>query len=349
MKTELAIYHQADAVCCALLEDGQPVELLIDDRRKQLRRHDVLLGQVRQVATSLNAVFIDIGEPHDAMLPQEEAGQDIKPGQRLIVQIKRATAAGKGHQVTARIQLPGPFAVFNSEGPPMRRSKLQSFALAKQRALFAQDLARLRDIWQDIQQQSRIGPAPRLLLAAGDPLTTALTSFVSDSLANIQVEGDDLFAQVYTTVQNLMPPYLPLLSLFMPTGSYGLAAALSLTDLPQRLNDRKVWLDNGGFLIIDRTEALTVIDVNSGKDIRGRDNTGLRLRTNLLAAGTIARQLRLRNLGGMIIIDFIDLKDMADREALLDTFRAALARDRARCRVVGFTSLGLLEMTRSAV
>jgi len=147
----------------------------------------------------------------------------------------------------------------------------------------------------------------------------------------------------------LMPPYLPLMSLFVPSRGYGLAAVLGLTDLPDILIRRKVWLDSGGFLVIDRTEAMTVIDVNSGKDVRGRENQSLRQRTNQQAAAEIARQLRLRNLGGIIVIDFVDMEDDSLRAEILDTMQQAMSRDRARHRLVGFTKLGLLEMTRTAL
>ena len=180
-------------------------------------------------------------------------------------------------------------------------------------------------------------------------MITALSSFVSPSLRRIRVEGNDLFQDVYQEMKQLMPSFLPLLELYVPTSDYGLAAVLSLGDLPESLLRRKVWLENGGYIVIDRTEAMTIIDVNSGKDTRIKDTGGLRLRTNLLAAREIARQLRLRNLGGIVIIDFINLAGDEDKAAVQSALQEALEADRASSRLLGFTALGLFEMTRTAL
>ena len=349
MNAELAIYPQEGRLCCVLTEDGQPVEWLAEDNLQTLHRQDILLGRVRQVTPALACVFIDIGLPHDAMLPLAEAPATIKAGQSIIVQIRRETTADKGHQITTRIELPGPFAVYIPQGSPKRRSKLRAFAADVQQSLYQDDLARLEKIWNRLLAESTQGPVPRCLLAAGNPLQTALISFVSPDLKRILIEGDEVFNRVYTLVKELMPAYLPLLSLHVPGSGYGLAAVLGLTDLPVRVKQRKIWMDNGGFLVIDRTEALTVIDVNSGKDIKGRANPDLRQRTNIIAAVEIARQLRLRNLGGNIVIDFLNLPDDAARSELYTAMTAAMMRDRAKHRLLGFTALGLLEMTRTAL
>ncbi|HBP37911.1 MAG TPA: hypothetical protein DD640_04070 [Clostridiales bacterium] len=357
METELAIYRQDGGTCHVLLEDGRPAELLAGssgsdesagDFRMPLHRLDILLGQVRQSVPALAGAFVNIGMDHDAFLPIADASSGLKAGQSLLVQIRRLNNPGKGHQVTTQIQLPGPFAVFNPQGAAKRRSKLRQFAADRQEDLFLQDLARLDMLWNQIVQDSGKGPVPRLLFAAGDPLYQALTSFVSADLRRIRVEGEELFRQVYDLVQKIMPPYLPLLSLYVPAQGYGLAAALGLGDLPESLANRKVWLPGGGYLVIDRTEAMTVIDVNSGKDLQGRDNHALRQRINNQAATEIARQLRLRNIGGIILIDFLDLAGDESRQELLSVLETALARDKARHRLVGFTGLGLMEMTRTA-
>jgi ribonuclease G len=349
MNAELDILSLNGLVSCVLLEDGCPAELLVDDGRTSPRRQDILLGLVRQVVPSLSCVFVDIGDSHDALLPIREAPADVKAGQPLMVQVRRETAAGKGHQVTTHIRLPGPFAVYNPTGAPKHRSKLAAFAPDEQKALFTADLQRLAAIWQTLLQDSNHGPVPRRLLALGDPIHTALISCITPELSKIRVEGDVLFRRVYDQIKTLMPPYLPLLTLHVPSAGYSLADVLGLGDLPEALVRRKVWLGGGGYLVIDKAEALTVIDVNSGKDIRGTANSTLRQRINNEAAAEIACQLRLRNIGGGIVMDFLNLDTDEEREALAETLRQALARDRAHWRVFGFTALGLLEMTRTAV
>lgn len=359
MNAELVIYPQDDQLCCVLTEDGQPVEWLVDtdlqtsglmtSGPQTLHRQDILLGRVRQVTPALSCVFVDIGLPHDAMLPLADAPVGIKAGQSIIVQIHRLTNADKGHQVTTVIELPGPFAVYIPQGSAKRRSKLRAFPSDVQQKLYQEDLSRLEKIWNSLLADSLQGQVPRCLLAAGDLVQTALISFISPDLKRILIEGDELFSRTYALVKDLMPAYLPLLALHVPGKGYGLAAVLGLTDLAVRVRQRKIWLDNGGFLVIDHTEALTVIDVNSGKDVKGRVNSDLRRRTNQIAAVEIARQLRLRNLGGNIVIDFLNLPDDAARSDLYAVMTAAMLRDRAKHRLLGFTALGLLEMTRTAL
>ena len=349
MNTELAIWQQDGEIRCVLLDDGRPVEYLTGNSQSSPRRQDILLGKVSQVMPALACVFIDIGDTHDAMLPMGEAPVNVKPGQPIMVQVRRETGDGKGHQVTTRIRLPGPFAVYNPQGAPKRRSKLAALDPLQQQALFKRDLQRLEQTWLKISGESGQGRVPRPLLQLGDPLYTALISCVSAETTRILIEGDELFSQVYKMVQEIMPPYLPLLALHIPRAGYGLSAVLSLGNLADEMQRRKIWLDGGGFIVIDKTEALTVIDVNSGKDIRGAANDQLRIRTNQEAALEIARQLRLRNIGGGIIIDFLNLGSDETRAELAETLTQALSRDRAHCHVLGFTGLGLLEMSRSAL
>jgi Ribonuclease G/E len=348
MNAELAIYSENGTENIVVLEDGRPVEWLRAGGEPRLHKLDIVLGLVRQVTPALRCAFVDIGDVHDAMLPLRDPRPAVKTGQPLLVQIRREAPPGKGHQVSQNIQLPGPYAVFASEGSAKRRSKLADFPESERETLFLTDLTRLRGVWQKVHQASATGPVPRLLLAAGDPLTVALTSLVSARIQQIRVEGDALFGQVYEKIAALMPEYLPKLAIYVPAQGYGLAAVLGLGQTAVQMAGRKVWLDNGGCITIDRTEALTAIDVNSGKDVRGEDSAGLRLRTNLLAAEAVARQIRLRNLGGIFVIDFLKMQDTAEQEAVQARLAELTARDRAYCRLVGFTGLGLFEMTRTA-
>lgn len=349
MKTEVAIYPMGSGICCVLLEDGQAVEWLDSSDLTTYRRQDIYIGKVTQVSQALASVFIDIGDDHDAILPGREAPANVKAGQSIIVQIRRLTPDSKGHQVTTRIRLPGAFAVYNPQGAAKRRSRLAAFDPERQQTLFAADLERLEQTWRQACEDARRGRVPRLLLPLGEPLRAALLAFVGAETTRIRVEGDELLDRVYSLVREVMPPYLPLLSLHVPRDGYGLAAALSLSTLPDDVTRRKVWLKSGGYLVIDKTEAMSVIDINSGKDTRGDENDELRLRTNCEAAGEIARQIRLRNITGSIVIDFLNMASEESRAEVAKTLGSALARDKAHCRIYGFTAMGLLEMTRSQV
>lgn len=348
MNSELVIYHDQTQLCCVLLEQGRPADLLRGNPNTP-HRQDIYLGKVTRVTPALDCAFVDIGDSHDAMLNLSEAPADIKTGQPIVIQVRRVTDEGKGVQVTTRISLPGPYAVHNPAGRPKKRSRLNAFPDDAARSLFETDLARLTALWQETVEKSKSGAVPRCLLPLGEPLHAALISLIQPGLSRILIEGDALFARVYDLVKTLMPPSLPLLALHVPAAGYGLASALGLANLIESLGQRRVWLDNGGYLVIDRTEALTVIDVNSGKDVRGGENQDLRLRTNQQAAREIARQLRLRNIGGIIIVDFLNLPDEASQTELTSYLTGELANDRASVRIVGFTGLGLLEMTRTAL
>lgn len=348
VKSELVCYDQDASVRCILLEDDRPAECIVGPSDGQLRRQDILLGQVRQVVPALNGAFIDIGTDHDALLPLAEAPPGIKAGQSIVVQIKRISSAGKGHQVSTRIELAGPYAVLIVGRQPKRRSKLRALPAAEQSGWFDDDLGRLEAQWSQIHADSQSGRTPRRLYET-DPLIQALDNWLTPNLSRIRVDGDALYRRVLDHLAGQMPWAVPRLERYRPVGDFGLAAVLGLTDLAERLVRQKIWLDDGGFIWIDLTEALTVIDVNSGKDTHGRQDRDLRLRTNLQAAPEISRQLRLRNIGGMIVIDFLRIKDDEGQQAVADAMRAALRRDRAPHRLLGYTSMGLFEMTRTAI
>jgi Ribonuclease G/E len=333
-----------------LLVAGQPVEWLRPPAPGALLRQDILLGRVRQLVPALKAAFIDIGQPHDALLPLGQAPADLKPGQSILVQVRRLAAEGKGHPVTCRPQLPGAFAVLDiARTRPLRRSKLAAFAGDEQERLFAADLHHLEQLWQQLQAEAAGGgPVPRLLARFGDPLPLALTSWPDPRLKSIQVEGSELFAQVDDLVQKTVPHLRPLLRIHPEQGGYNLAAVHRLTDLEEQVRQRRVWLSNGAYLVFDQTEALLVIDVNSGKASNAPNPDQLHRQTNLLAAAMIARQLRLRNISGLVVVDFIRLNHKADQAECLAAFTAALAEDRGRVELGGYTKLGLVELIRNA-
>lgn len=347
-KPEMIVYRQQNEIRCVLTENGRPVEV-IRAAESALRRQDLVLGVVRQVMPSLDAVFIDIGAQHDAWLPRAEARPDVKAGQTILVQIRKENAGGKGHRVTGRPELPGPYAVFLPFGRPRRRSKLRGFPAREQTTLFDNDLERLEQTWRQILQDSCSGPAPRLLHPFGDPCYTALISWSGPELTRIRVDDEDLYTSLYSLLASLMPQFLPLLHFHRRTGDYGLAAVLGLADLDEQLTRRTVLLDGGGSIVIDRNEALTAVDVNSGRDTRGRSGRELRLRVNLQAATAVAGALRLRNIGGMVIIDFLRSENDEDRTRITASLQQALTRDRARHKLYGFTAMGLFELTRTAL
>lgn len=350
----LAVYRSAGALRIVLLRDGSPLEFLsgpdpLDPfavAQRPLQEGDLVLGVVKQVVKELSAAFLDVGEEHAAFLPLSAAPVGCKTGQRLVVRLERRMPDGKGHRVDSRISLAGPCAVFRPDGSPNRRTLLSSMDPAAAEAAYTRDLKRLESEWERLSTDAESGPAPRRLGDYGAPLYRALCSLSGPRTGSVRVDGADLFAHVHDAAARLLPDLLPRLSLSVPVGGYGLEAVLGLTDLNEALHRRKVHLPSGGTLVLDRTEALHVLDVNSGKDTRSRTGDPLALRTNLEAAREAARQMRLRDLQGIVLVDFIRMKTDDDREAVATAFHAAADGDRAKVRFEGFTKLGLFEATR---
>jgi ribonuclease E len=352
----LAVYRTAAGrLRIVLLQDDRPCEVLegpdpLDPAAvtaRPLHEGDVVLGVVRRVVPDLSAAFVDLGEEHDGFLPLTDAPPGCKAGQRLPVLVDRRMPDGKGPRVDARIALPGPFAVFRPDGEPKRRTRLASLDPASASAAFARDLARLSAEWAALAAAAASGPAPRRLGDYGAPLYRALCGLVGPAVSSIRIDGSELLALVHDETARILPDAVPLLSLSVPVGGYGLESALGLSGLDDAMRKRTVRLPSGGSIVIDRTEALHVLDVNSGKDVRRRPGDPLALRTNLEAAREAARQLRLRDLQGIVLVDFIRMKGDEERAAVAAAFREAAAGDRARVRAEGFTKLGLFEATRS--
>ncbi len=332
------------------LEQGKPVEWLSETGSRTVRRLDLYLGEIRDIKPSLKAVFIDIGQEQPGFLPLGECAGQPRVGQPLLVQIKKRCDPPKGHQLTTRFQFPGPYAVLREGKTPLRRSKLKQWAPSEQDRLFEQDLNRLSHQWRIWQEEAAGGPRPRLLAVVSDVLDEALFALLTARTQFIWVEGTERYTLVYDRLKKMMPDYLPRLKLHLrEKEGFSLAAVLGLSQLKQEISSKKIYLKKGGFLVIEKTEALTVIDVNSGKDTRGKDKQELVNRVNREAAKELARQLRLRNIGGIVLIDFINMTSDRDRQALEDWLRDCTRLDRARFRLYGYTHLGLYEMTRTAI
>jgi len=209
---------------------------------------------------------------------------------------------------------------------------------------FATDIAYLRKIWADIRDKARVSAPPTVLYQELSLGQRVLRDFVNPETVRISVDSRENFARMSAFADEYTPAVRPLLEHY--TGERPLLDLHGVEDEIQRALARRVDLKSGGYLIIDQTEAMTTIDVNTGGFVGVRNFDDTIFKTNLEAAVTIARQLRLRNLGGIIIVDFIDMENEEHRAAVLDEFNKALARDHTRLMVNGFTALGLVEMTR---
>ncbi|OGB24960.1 MAG: ribonuclease G [Burkholderiales bacterium RIFCSPLOWO2_02_FULL_57_36] len=324
-------------------------------------------------AAFLHVADIWEARPHDGsttpVLPIEKLLFD---GQALLVQVIKDPIGTKGARLSTQISIAGRMLVYLPQDPhigisqriedeaerELLRQKVQRLLPPEERGGFIirtmaedaadqdlqMDIAYLRKTWSTIAQQAKIKPPPTLLYQDLSLAQRVLRDFVGDETATIQVDSRENFLKL----QEFGSTYTPsvLLKLVHYTGERPLFDLYGVEEEIQRALGRRVDLKSGGYLIIDQTEAMTTIDVNTGSYVTGRNFDDTIFKTNLEAALAIARQLRLRNLGGIIILDFIDMENEEHKSAVLAELHKALTRDRTKISVSEFSALGLVEMTR---
>ena len=297
----------------------------------------------------------------------------LTEGQSLMVQVLKDPIGSKGARLTTQVSLAGRLLVYlprekhigisqridDEAAREALRSRIQALLPAEETGGYiartnaetasdeglAADIRYLRRLWAEICQQAVAGGLPPLLLHRDLTLAQRLLrDLVSEETTRIAIDSRENFQNLQAFAHEYMPQVAPLL--FHYTGERPLFDLYAVEEEIQKALGRRVELKSGGYLIIDQTEAMTTIDVNTGGFVGSRNFADTIFKTNLEAAQTIARQLRLRNLGGIIIVDFIDMESDEHRHAVLAELNRALARDHTRITVNGFTALGLVEMTR---
>jgi ribonuclease G len=325
---------------------------------------------VADLLPNINARFnhgVTEGEAPATALPIE---RQIFEGQALLVQVLKDPIGTKGARLTAQVSIAGRLLVFLPQDTHMGVS--QKIPLAQREALrqrladlagpegggfilrtnaedasddeLAEDIAYLRKTWTHIKAGAGREAPPALLHQDLTLLQRVLRDVVSSNTQSIQVDSREQFVMLQQFAAEYMPATVQRIQLY--TGERPIFDLHHIDDDITKALDRRVELKSAGYLVIDQTEALTTVDVNTGGYVGARNFDDTVFRTNLEAAQTIARQLRLRNLGGIIIVDFIDMLREDHREAVLAEFRKQLSRDRVKTMMGGFSSLGLVEMTR---
>ncbi len=369
----------------ALLQNGVVQELHIERSSSHGLVSNIYLGRVVRVLPGMQSAFIDIGLERTAFLHvadiwEEHHGNahEVRPierilteGQSLLVQVIKDPIGTKGARLSTQISIAGRLLVFlpqeNHIGISQRigdegareqlRSRIQAMAgdatggfIVRTVAAEAcddelkADVAYLRRLWGELRQRVSSAPTPSLLHEGLMLGQRVLRDLVTHDTVSIVIDSRENFQKLSAFATEYVPQVLPLLEHY--TGERPLFELHNVEDEIEKALARRVDLKSGGYLIIDQTEAMTTIDVNTGGFVGVRSFDDTIFKTNLEAAQTIARQLRLRNLGGIIIADFIDMETEEHRRAVLDELNRALSRDRTRVTVNGFTTLGLVEMTR---
>jgi ribonuclease G len=366
----------------AVIENGKLVELRVErNLENDATFGDIYKGKVANVLPGMDAAFVNIGMDKNAFIhacdaapkqneKQEKIQKLVQPGQEVLVQIKKEAFGSKGARVTASLTIPGRYLVLMPKTPGLgisrriededERERLKAIAeeirpanmglivrtAAKgvEKENLALDLAFLLDTWGDIERKASTSKAPLLLYSDSDLSYRLVRDLIVEDLEEIVVDSAIETMKLRKAIKRYNSSDEDLIRFY--TDKEPLFSAYGIETEIEKSLRRKIWLDCGGFLIFDQTEALLSVDVNTGKFTGHNSLQQTVLRTNLDAAEEIARQLRLRNIGGIIIIDFIDMENQDDREKVRQRLEEHLKQDRTKTHVLGFTSLGLLELTR---
>jgi ribonuclease E len=382
----MVVRQSGDRTQIGVLEDGVLVEHYVTRSAQQSMVGNVHLGRVQNVLPAMEAAFVDIGRGRNAILYAGEVDwvglgradgprriEDVlKSGQSVLVQVTKDPIGHKGARLTGQISLAGRYVVFVPAGsmsgisrklPENERTRLKKIlkqvvpedsavivrtaAEGASEEELTHDVARLRAQWEDIAQKAS-GSAPQLLYSEPDLAIRVVRDLFNEDFGKLVVSG----AEAWDTIQEYVSYVASSLQdrLERWTGDGDVFAAYRIDEQIAKALERKVWLPSGGSLVIDRTEAMTVVDVNTGK-FTGSGGTleETVTKNNLEAAEEIVRQLRLRDIGGIIVIDFIDMVLEANRDLVLRRLVECLGRDRTKHQVAEVTSLGLVQMTRKRI
>ncbi len=368
----------------AVLEDNVLVEHYVARSQESSLIGNVYLGRVQNVLPSMEAAFVDIGRGRNAVLYSGEVDWDavetgnqprrielaLKSGDRVLVQVTKDPVGHKGARLTSQISLPGRYLVYVPGGamngisrklPDTERARLKrilkevlpesSGVIVRTAAEGAtedqltRDVQRLTSQWEHISSQVESIQAPALLHAEPDLLVKIVRDVFNEDFTKMLIQGEDAHQTITSYLSGVAPDLLERIEKY--EDDQDPFDRFRVSEQIEKALDRKVWLPSGGSLVIDRTEAMTVVDVNTGKFVGTGGNLEETVtKNNLEAAEEIVRQLRLRDIGGIIVVDFIDMVLESNRDLVLRRLVECLSRDRTKHQVAEVTSLGLVQMTR---
>jgi ribonuclease E len=350
---------------------------------------NIYVGKVQNVLPGMEAAFVDIGTPKNAVLYRGDVQYDaedivdseprieqILKGKQLIVcQVTKNPIGLKGARLTQEVSLPGRFVVLipNSKTygiskrlPDDVRKRLRGILdrvkpaehglivrtaaeSATEHELHA-DMTRLLDQWNAIEAKAAKAGGPTLLYREPPLAVRVIREEFNSDYRGVIIDDQQLFEDVHSYVQAFNPELADRVEYFDPANEgLPIFEKFHVHEQIHKALDRKVWLPSGGSLIIEHTEALTVIDVNTGRNVGTSNLEATVFQNNLEAADEVAHQLRLRDIGGIIVIDFIDMEIKDNRRKVVEAFKTALSRDKTRTQVFDISELGLVEMTRKRI
>jgi ribonuclease G len=370
----------------AVVENGVLQEVHVERTQRRGIVGNIYKGKVVRVLPGMQAAFVDIGLERAAFIHASEIstreGQAVETisalvheGQSLVVQVTKDPIGSKGARLTTQLSIPSRYLVYmprtshlgislkiEDEGERERLKQVVADCVSAEGIEEAGgfilrtaadgagadeiliDIRYLRRLWDQIAAQMQTAPAPSVIYEDLSLALRTLRDLVSLRTEKIRIDSRETFGKIAQFVGELMPEIADRLEHY--PGERPIFDLYGVEDEVQRALERKVPLKSGGYLIVDPAEAMTTIDVNTGAFVGHRTLEETIFKTNLEAATAIARQLRLRNLGGIIIIDFIDMEDEEHQRQVLRTLEKQLERDHAKTNIIGITELGLVQMTR---
>ncbi|KQV76022.1 ribonuclease G [Aeromicrobium sp. Root344] len=388
VKREMVVRQRDDYTQIAVIEDNVLVEHYVARESQISIIGNVYLGKVQNVLPSMEAAFVDIGAGRNAVLyagevdwttfgngKQRKIEDALKPGQTILVQVSKDPIGQKGARLTSQISLPGRFLVLVPGGqtsgisrklPENERARLKTLlkevlpddtgVIVRTAAEGATEEQLTRDVtalsarWQVIEGKVAAGKAPELLYSEPDLMIKVVRDLFNEDFHGLVVEGDDAWDMIKGYIDHVAPDLAERVKRWEHPDGQDAFTAYRLDEQIHKALDRKVFLPSGGSLVIDRTEAMTVVDVNTGKYTGSGGNLEETVtKNNLEAAEEVVRQLRLRDIGGIIVVDFIDMVLESNRDLVLRRLVECLGRDRTRHQVAEVTSLGLVQMTRKRI
>ncbi|MBV8959770.1 MAG: Rne/Rng family ribonuclease, partial [Actinobacteria bacterium] len=356
---------------------------------------NIYVGRVQNVLPGMEAAFVDIGTPKNAVLYRGDVRYDkddveggagskrsdarieqlLRPGQTVLCQVTKNPIGTKGARLTQEVSLPGRFVVLvpnsdtygiskrlnDDERKRLRRILddvrpaghgliVRTAAEGATADELRRDVTRLVSQWEQIDKLAKSGRPPQLLYREPGIAVRVIREEFNRNYRGVVIDDRQLYEEVRDYVASISPELADRVEFYDNTEeSLPIFERFHVHEQLHKALDRKVWLPSGGSLIIERTEALTVIDVNTGRNVGSSSLEETVYRNNLEAAEEVARQLRLRDIGGIIVIDFIDMEIRQNRDDVIRAFRDALSRDKTRTQVFEISELGLVEMTRKRV
>lgn len=386
MKRMLINATHAEEIRVALVTGQRLYDFDLENRTREQKKSNIYKGHVTRVEPSLEAVFVEYGAGRQGFLSMREIANSyfkadprqtsnirelITEGTELLVQVEKEERGNKGAALSTFISLAGRYLVLMPNNPkgggisrqisgsvreelkemlaslnvPRGMSVIvRTAGIGRSQEELQLDLQHLLDLWAQIQNTASSGPSPMLVHQEAGVVTRAIRDYLRDDVAEILIDSEQAYNEAYNFVKAVMPRQLDKLKTY--TLNEPLFAHFGIESQIQTAYEREVKLPSGGSIVIDQTEALVSIDINSAKSTRGHDVEDTALNTNLEAAEEIARQLRLRDIGGLVVIDFIDMTKDRNQRMVEAKLREATQSDRARIQFGQLSRFGLMEMSR---